>query len=57
VKNNIFFQNAAGVPGNHGNYILFANFWNSCIPYVFSSLDDYRNSSTHGISGLVAAGV
>jgi len=35
-KNIIFFGNAAGLPGNHSYYILFNNFWNSWIQFVFS---------------------
>ena len=37
-KNNIFFGNAAGAPGNHSYYLSFNNCSNSCIQFVFSSM-------------------
>jgi hypothetical protein len=37
-KNNIFFGNAAGAPGNHSYYVSFNNFYNACIQFVFSSM-------------------
>ena len=55
-KNNIFFGNAAGVPGNLSYYILFNNCCNSCIQVVVSSRYLYSYRSTHGISGLAAGG-
>jgi len=33
-----FFGNAAGAPGNHSYYLLFNNFQNLCIQFVFSSM-------------------
>jgi len=51
-KNNVFFGNAAGAPGNHSYYLLFNDFWNSCIQFVFSAMYQYSYPSTHGISGL-----
>jgi len=53
-KNNLFFGNAAGAPGNHSFYISFNKFENSCIQFVFSSMCLYTYPSTHGISGLGA---
>ena len=37
-KNYIIFDNAAGVPGNHTNYISFSDSWNSRIQCVFSGM-------------------
>jgi len=37
-KNNIFFGNAVGVPGNHSYYLSFNDFQNSYIHFVFWSL-------------------
>ena len=37
-KNNIFFGNAAGAPGNHSYYLSFNDLYNSCIQFVFSSI-------------------
>jgi len=55
-KNNIIFGNTAGAPGNHCYSLLFNDFENSCIQFVFSSMYLYRDLSTHGISGLPAGG-
>jgi len=50
-----FFGKAAGAPGYHSYYLLFNNFQNLCIQFVFSSMYlCYR--STQGISGLAARG-
>jgi hypothetical protein len=38
VRENIFFGNATGAPGNHSYYISFNDFQNSWIPFVFSSM-------------------
>ena len=35
---NIFFENAAGAPGNHSYYLLFNDVKNSYIQFVFSSM-------------------
>jgi len=56
-KNDIFYGNAAGAPGNHSYYLLFNDFQNSCIQFVFSSMYLYSYPSTHGMSGLAAGGV
>jgi len=37
-KNNVFFGNAAGAPGNHSYYQSFNDFQNSCIQFVLSSM-------------------
>jgi hypothetical protein len=37
-RNNIFFGNTAGAPGNHSYYLSFNDFYNSCIQFVFSSM-------------------
>jgi len=50
-----FFGNAAGAPGNHSYYLLFNDFQNLCIQFVFSSMY-LCYLSTHGISGLAARG-
>jgi hypothetical protein len=49
-KNDFFFLNAAGSPGNYSCYIMFNNFSNSGIPFVLSSMYLYSYPSTHGIS-------
>ena len=50
----IFFQNAAGVCGNHSYYSSFNNYSKSCMQFVFSSMYLYSYPSSHGISGLTA---
>jgi len=55
-KNDVFFGNAAGAPGNHRYYLSFNNFEYSCIQCVFSSIYRYSYPSTHGISGLAGGG-
>jgi len=54
---NIICGNTAGAPRNHSYYLLFNNFSNSCIQFVFSSKYLYSDPSTQGISGLGAGGV
>ena len=54
-KNDIF-RNIADAPGNHSYYLLFSDYQNSCIHFVFSSMYLYSYTSTHGISGLAAGG-
>ena len=46
-ENNIIFGNAAGVPGNHSYYLSFNNFYNSCIQFVFSSINLCIYIATH----------
>jgi len=58
-KYNLLFWNAAGAPGNHSYYLLFNNFQNSCMQFIFSSVYlfiDIANKSTRGITGLAADG-
>jgi hypothetical protein len=54
-RNNIFFGNAAGVPGNYSYCIQFVFSSKYLCIYVSMYLDSYP--STHGISGLSAGGV
>jgi hypothetical protein len=37
-RNNNFFGNTAGAPGNHSYYLSFNDVYNSCIQFVFSSM-------------------
>jgi len=46
-KNNIFFGNAAGAPGNHSYNLSFNNFLNTCIQFVFSSIYQFIYIATH----------
>jgi len=39
---------------NHSYYLLFNDFQNLCVQFVFSSMYVYSYLSTHGISGLAA---
>jgi len=48
-------RNAAGALGNHSHSLLFNDFQNICIQFVFSSMYLFY-VSTHGISGLAARG-
>jgi len=56
VQNILFFGKAAGGPGYHSYYLLFNNFQNSCIQFVFSSMYLYSYPSIHGMSGLAEGG-
>jgi len=53
-QNTICVGNTASALGHHSYYLLFNDFENSCIRFVFGSMDLYRYRSTNRISGLAA---
>jgi len=53
-QNTICVGNTASALGHYSYYLLFNDFENSCIRFVFGSMDLYRYRSTNRISGLAA---
>jgi len=47
ARNNLFFGNTVGAPGNHSYYLSFNDFWNSCILFVLSSVYLFIYVATH----------
>jgi hypothetical protein len=51
---NIFFGNDAGAPENHGYHLSCNDFQNVWIQFIYSSILQYSDQSTHGICGMAA---